>query len=112
MRKKKVISVFDRELKISIYRDLEVLQEKLDLLFTTSRLMGYRAEKEYLDVKDFSTYTVYLVSEAKNLSAILSFHIVWKKVEKITIVTNKRMVFQKYHEKELLDELDKLLIYI
>lgn len=111
----KIISIDDDKLNFPYIHNIDVLQEKFDLLFTTARLMGYIMLKDYIGSKDLKKIYYYFHSEeaANRISVMVNFHILEGEVKKVVLVTStNRMVFEEGHEEDLLKELDKMLLYL
>lgn len=117
----KIVSIYSEKLKFLYVEEIELLQEKFDLLFTTAKLMGYKINfKDTLFTIDACYYSHSVKMYAREKAGIskaieICFDVLKKneKVESVSIFTNHRVpAYCKDSEKMLLDELDKLLVYI
>lgn len=109
------VSVCGLELNFSYTRNVKAIQDKFDVLITTAKLMGYKIDLE--DLYNRAPAIQMYIGERATSSKIVVIHFVvegyFEKVQSVSIyATNRDPVYCKNEEKELLEELDKLLIYI
>lgn len=113
----KILSIYREKLKFLYIDDEKVFEEKVDILITTARLMGYSI-KEFREGYDltyrFRSYSFVLLNEDKRVElsfkerddVIYGVYIEYNNWTTLIPLRNEKKV------EEVLKELDKLLIYI
>lgn len=105
------VSIYSRKLKFR-YIDTELLQEKIDLLFTTSRLMGYPSMLEHYYN---NVYTIGIYHKGK--SFMIHFHILKDCSEDYVaavsgFIGNEKIDISYDEMERLLEEVERILVYI